>query len=332
MKVLFNHSSPFALAHGGFQIQIEQTKEALEKLGIEVEYVRWWDEGQKGELIHHFSAPPVGFLKLAREKGIPSVVTHLFSSACNRSPLQLKLQAIGTQFLLKFPGQIRNQLNMASFRSADKMIVGLEAERRVLERVFGLPPARIAKVPLGLHSDFLEAGASSRSESFLITTGTIADVKRSVDLARMARQAQVPLLFVGKPYHSGGPYWKAFAQLVDDRFVRYCPHVSDRAEMIQLLKSSRGFVLYSRYENWSLSTHEAVACGLPLLIQDQPWSRECFGSQASYLDAKDDPGNVARLRSFYDKCPEMTSPAIKLFSWDEVAEKLKNCYLDLISG
>lgn len=46
MKVLFDHSFPFALAHGGFQIQIEQTKAALESLGVSVDYLRWWDDSQ----------------------------------------------------------------------------------------------------------------------------------------------------------------------------------------------------------------------------------------------------------------------------------------------
>ena len=40
MKVLFHHHTPFALAHGGLQIQIVQTRAALQKLGVEVEYLR----------------------------------------------------------------------------------------------------------------------------------------------------------------------------------------------------------------------------------------------------------------------------------------------------
>jgi hypothetical protein len=34
MKILFDHPNPFLLAHGGFQIQIEQTQKALEGIGI----------------------------------------------------------------------------------------------------------------------------------------------------------------------------------------------------------------------------------------------------------------------------------------------------------
>jgi len=334
MKVLFDHSWPFALAHGGFQVQIEQSKAALERRGIEVDHVCWWDDRQSGDLIHHFGAPPLSYLQAAQEKGMPVVVTHLFTATCNRTPFQLRVQGAITRGLLALPGwgMIRNQLNWLSFRAADRMIVGLKAEQRVLQTVFGLSDDRIAIVPLGLNQAFLDAGTPARSATHLITTGTITDRKRSVDLALMAREAEVPILFVGKPYSLRDPYWKKFAGLIDGRFVLHREHVTDLAEMITLLQASRGFVLFSRHENWCLSAHEAAACGLPLLVPDQPWSRECFGEQASYLDASGPGQNSTRLRSFYDKCPSQPAPALRLFSWDEVAEQLEACYRSVGSG
>ena len=53
--------------------------------------------------------------------------------------------------------------------------------------------------------------------------------------------------------------------------------------MVALLQASRGFVLMSQFENWCLSAHEAVACGLPVLVPDQNWSRERFGNAARYF-------------------------------------------------
>jgi len=260
-------------------------------------------------------------------------VTHLFTATCNRSPLQLNIQGLVTRVLLDLPGWglIKNQLNWQSFRLADLMIVGLQAERQVLSTVYGLPEAKVSVVPLGLHRDFLEAGKPSRSKPYLITTGTITERKRSVELAQMARTAQVPLLFVGKPYSLNDPYWKAFATLIDNKFVFHRDHVTDRAEMIGLLKSSRGFVIFSQHENWCLSAYEAAACGLPLLVPNQPWSRECFGAQASYLDASMTKTNPDKLRSFYEKCPVLPASDFKLYSWDEVAGQLEAYYRSILS-
>jgi glycosyltransferase involved in cell wall biosynthesis len=328
MKILFDHRLPFSLAHGGFQTQIEQSKAGLEKLGVEVEYFRWWDEKQKGDLIHHWTAPSVAYLKMARQQGTPVVVTHLFTATCNRSPMQLAVQAAITRTMLKVPGWgiIRDQLSWRSFQLASQMIVSLDSERKILRNIFDVPNERITNVPYGMHQDFLNAGQPTRTEPYLITTGTITERKRNVELAEMARAAQVPILFVGKPYSQDDPYWKKFATLIDNRFVLHRNHVDGRSEMIRLLQSSRGFVIYSQYENWCLSAHEAVACGIPVLVQDQPWSRECFGDQAHYLDTNGSSQNPARLRAFYDVCPKLSAPKIRLYSWDDVGSQLKACY------
>src|SRR5271154_6950370 len=99
MKILFDHPFPFALAHGGFQVQIEETMAALVRRSIAVEHVRWWDERQTGDIIHHFSAPSPVSLEMARGKKIPVVITHLFTAACNRSPLQLEIRGVLTRSL-----------------------------------------------------------------------------------------------------------------------------------------------------------------------------------------------------------------------------------------
>src|ERR1700722_3282596 len=104
MKVLFDHSSPFLLAHGGVQLQIEQTRRALEAAHVEVEFVRWWDIQQKGDVIHYFGTIPPGYIRLARQKGIPIVLTTFLSATCNRKDLRLRIQGIVTQTLLRLPG------------------------------------------------------------------------------------------------------------------------------------------------------------------------------------------------------------------------------------
>ena len=85
MKILLNCPLPFALAHGGMQIQIEQTQAALLARGLEVEPLRWWDDRQRGDLIHYFGVAPLDHIRHAQDKGIPLVMTNLFTAACNRT-------------------------------------------------------------------------------------------------------------------------------------------------------------------------------------------------------------------------------------------------------
>jgi len=113
---------------------------------------------------------------------------------------------------------------------------------------------------------------------------------------------------------------------VDEQFVKYHSHVASESEMIQLLQAARGFVLMSRYENWCLSAHEAAACGLPVLLPDQKWSRERFGEHARYFVRPGDPANAAILRQFYEDCPSLPGSAVRLYSWRDTVEQLRTVY------
>jgi glycosyltransferase involved in cell wall biosynthesis len=114
--------------------------------------------------------------------------------------------------------------------------------------------------------------------------------------------------------------------------VRHQPHVNSEREMVSLLQAARGFVLMSWYENWCLSAHEAAACGLPLLLTDQNWSRERFGNGANYFANIGTGGaNVQALKKFYDEAPDLAAPAIKLHSWQDVARALKKTYAEVLA-
>jgi glycosyltransferase involved in cell wall biosynthesis len=333
MKILFDHASPFMLAHGGFQIQIEETKRALERLGVSIEHLRWWDAEQRGDIIHFFGVAPVGYIEQVRQKSLKVIQTVLLTETCNRTDLRLKTQGLITKTLLSLPiaTGVKRQLSWKSFLLCDMNVVGLKAERQVLELVYGVFPERISILPLGLSQEFLAAGPTTSRGDFLINAGTVTARKNTVLLARMARGVQVPILFVGKPYGESDPYWIEFAALIDNRWVRHHPHVKDSTELINLYHSARGSVVMSNYENWCLVAHEAAACGLPLLLPKQKWSLERFGTEASYFSGHGFESAASELRAFYDRSLTAPAPRIKLYSWDEVAKQLKRIYEELLS-
>src|SRR5205807_2170816 len=133
MKVLVDHSWPFSLAHGGVQKQIEESKAALQAVGLEVEYLRWWDSRQEGDLIHFFCAPSAAYLRQARLCQLPVVATVFFSEACNRPDWKLKIQGLATHLILAqpFASGIKEQLTWIAYRRAPRLVVGLQAERSV---------------------------------------------------------------------------------------------------------------------------------------------------------------------------------------------------------
>ena len=66
------------------QIQIEQTKAAPEKIGVNVEYLRWWDETQTGEILHFFGRTPTALVRAAQAKGMKVVQAELLTGQGSR--------------------------------------------------------------------------------------------------------------------------------------------------------------------------------------------------------------------------------------------------------
>ena len=88
----------------------------------------------------------------------------------------------------------------------------------------------------------------------------------------------------------------------------------------------------SDYENWCLTAHEAAACGLPVLLSDQNWSRERFGDQAHYFERIGfSARNVGILKQFHATTRGLPAPAIQLFSWADAARRLQTIYERVLS-
>ena len=88
MRVIFDHPHPFLLTHGGFQIQIEQTFSALRTANVEVEYLRWWDDKQRGDIIHYFGRPTKMYVQQAQQKGINPA--HAVLEDAQKAPVQIR--------------------------------------------------------------------------------------------------------------------------------------------------------------------------------------------------------------------------------------------------
>ena len=332
MKILLEHGMPFQLAHGGYQIQIEQTKRGLEQAGLEVEWLRWWDDSQTGDIIQAFSPITAAVPYHAREKRIPVVLMTLLSGLCDLPPLRLHLKALQDLIFKRLPG-IRGSfgtLPQQIFHLCTHNLVNIHAEARVMEQIYHVPSDRITVIPGGLSKNFLQAKPATKEGDYLICTATITERKNSVELARLAKLAEVPVLFVGKPYHPSSPYWRQFRELIDNRWVRYREHISSTDELIALLRSARGFVINSLIETWCFSAHEAAVCGLPVLLPDQKWSRELFGDQATYLTPRQ-ADNAAILRNFHRQAADAPAPRIQFWSWKQIGEQHAALYKKLLN-
>ena len=333
MKVLFNCPLPFSLAHGGAQIQIEQTKAALEAIGVEVEWMRWWDEAQTGDVLHHFARPAPFFVSLAQAKGWRVVVSELLTEQGSRPAWAHWLHKIGlTLFEHLMPRPFASAISSRAMRMADACVALTKWEAHLMSHVYGVAPECVHVVPNGVEDTFLAPIGSRERSRWLVCTATITERKRVLELARAAVAAQAPTWIIGRPYSEGDPYAVEFVRVARENpeWVRFEGAIADRERLAEVYREARGFVLLSAMESLSLSALEAAACGCPLLLSDLPWATGSFGSHAQYCPIAGTAATSEALRRFYESAPRLAPPPRPL-SWHEVAVQLRALYERLCS-
>ncbi|TSA34351.1 MAG: glycosyltransferase [Verrucomicrobiaceae bacterium] len=339
MKILIDHNEPFLLTHGGFQILIEKTAQALRMEGLDVEYLRWWDPEQKGDVIHFFGRANPGSIHFAHGKGIKYVMHELLTSQGSRSKTQLRLQGLLNKVLRRsLPSSFRLPLRWDSYRMADAILASTGWEAWIMRTLFDAPASRLHIIPTGADDVFFKssAGRAPVRNSPLVCVATITERKRVLELARAAAQAGVPLTFIGKPYSENDPYYLKFLDVVkkSDGIVSYRGAIGDHASLAPVLQQARGFVLLSTMETQSLAAMEAAAAGCPLLLSDLPWARDTFGDTATYLRPPQNTGDFSSslpgaLRAFNDNSSRHASPPPPA-TWSEVARQLVRIYKQLL--
>jgi glycosyltransferase involved in cell wall biosynthesis len=331
MHVLLDHPNPFHLAHGGFQVQILQTHRGIKEAGVQVEWLRWWDEQQPVDVIHYFGRPPLPYLAMAHNKGIKVVLEELLTGVGSRAPRALALERMVIRFLRRtLPCGIHSRFGWDAYRLSDACVANTELEAHLMRYLFGARPERVHVVPNGVEEVFFETPRVPRGK-WLVCSGTITERKRMFELAEAAVKAGCPVWIVGKPYSETDPYGRRFLALAQahPNIIRYEGSIPDRLQLARVYREARGFVLLSTQETRSLSSEEAAACECPLLLSDLPWAHSVFGSHAWYCPLGSVEATAARLKEFYDAAPRLQPPP-KPMPWVAVGHQFRRIYEEIL--
>lgn len=328
MNILFDHPNPFLLAHGGFQTQIEQTRNALLSIGFNVDWVRWWDAGQTADIIHYFGRPSPGYVELAQRKRMKVVMSELLTGLGSRRASMRSLQYLFMRVSrTALPRDFTARLSWDAYRLADACIALTPWEARLMTHFFDADEARVHVVPNGVEEEFFQARRRERGP-WLVCTATITPRKRVVELAEAAIVAKTPLWIVGRPYSEQDEYYLRFLDLCRcaPALIRFAGEITDRTELAEVYRCAHGFVLLSGMESLSISALEAAACECPLLLSDLPWARSTFAQSAAFFPVSNSIAATAKaLRNFYDAAPELPIPP-RPKRWREVAAQLQTIY------
>jgi glycosyltransferase involved in cell wall biosynthesis len=327
MKVLLHDDTPAYLCHGGKQVLAEKLCGSLRNLGIEVEYARWWDPDQNCDLIHSFGCLP-SMVTMAHEVGTRVVLTHIVDEMTNSSRSRRLWHRTRNAAIREFaPGSVRRLFPWHVLPAIDQLVYINKVDAETAIEIYGVERRRTHVIPHGCStSEITRLQAGTReAASYLVSVGSIVPRKNTVVLARAARRAQVPLVFLGKPFSEETPYFEEFKTLVDGKYVIYPGYVSENEKDAWMVGAS-GFVLASRAESGCLAVYEAAAAGLPMLLSDRPWARAYSRNPSVHLVQPVEDALAEKLKRFFDASERMGSCTFPVATWDDIAKRYFGVY------
>lgn len=213
----------------------------------------------------------------------------------------------------------------AEYREADRLLVLAEAQRRTfVDR--GVDPARMTTTPLGVDLDMFRPGERPDDGVFrVLFVGQITQrkgISYLVEAFRRAFPSGAELVLAGPVVGTSRP-WASVPGVV------HAP-ARPRAELAALYRAADVYVLPSLAEGFPLTTMEAMACGVPVIVSDRTAAHDIVGDGVEgYVvpvrDADAIAERLALLRADPDRRARMAAAArrrAERFPWSRYGDQV----------
>ena len=243
--------------------------------------------------------------------------------------------------LRRWYGFLRMQGKVA--RAARRILTPSDSSRRDIARDFGVDPARMETILLGVDDGFVPPTEPRVPGRILAMASADAPMKGIATLleafAKLRTERDVELLLVTRP-EPGGRTERLIDELGIADSVSFVNGVSD-AELVRIMGSAELAVVPSLYEGFSLPTAELMACATPLVVSRAGAIPEVVGDDGACADLVT-PGDVGELElaiaGLLDDPERRTRMGaagrrrvLEKFSWRAVAEATARAYEDTIA-
>jgi teichuronic acid biosynthesis glycosyltransferase TuaC len=272
---------------------------------------------------HYFYPDGVALQRVAREFGIPIVIT-----------------ARGTDLNLipQFP-RPRRMIQRAA-QQADGLITVCEALKAPLVKM-GIAPERITVLRNGVDLElFRPVDRAAARADFGLTRRTLASVGHLIQrkghhhvIAALPRLPGTELLVAGEGEEKSALQAQAHALGVADR-VRFLGAIGqDRLRL--LYNAADALVLASSREGWANVLLEAMACGTPVIASNVWGTPEVVASPAAgvLMESLDADGVVRAAETLFGALPERTTTRAyaEKFGWQPTTEGQLNLFHEILS-
>jgi glycosyltransferase involved in cell wall biosynthesis len=239
-------------------------------------------------------------------------------------------------------GFLRMQRRVA--RRARTILTPSEASRRDIATDFGVDPARMRAILLGVDDGFAPPTTPRVPGRILAMASADAPMKGIATLleafAKLRVERDLELVLVSRPA-PGGPTEQIIDTLGIADHVRFVHGISD-AELVELMGSAELACVPSLYEGFSLPTAELMACATPLVVSRAGAIPEVVGPDGECADLVT-PGDVGELEQTLAALlddPERRAAMGRrgrarveaLFSWRAVAQATAEAYAETVAA
>jgi glycosyltransferase involved in cell wall biosynthesis len=288
------------------------------------------------DVVHDNQVLGYGMLEVER-MGLPLVTTiHHPITFDRRIDLAQTRNPWRKLTLRRWYGFLRMQGRVA--RQARRIITPSETSKRDIAKDFGVDPARMQVVLLGVDDIFVPPTRPRVKGRIMAMASADAPMKGIATLleafAKLRTERDVELILVTQP-KPGGRTEKLIDKLSITDSVRFVHGISD-AELVELMGSAEVACVPSLYEGFSLPTAELMACGTPLIASRAGAIPEVVGPDGLCSDLVT-PGDVgeleAALAALLDDPERRERYGVngrrrveELFSWRAVAAQVAQVY------
>lgn len=311
MKVaFFLFFPPTIWAPGGVSVQVDRSKAALERLGVQVSLFNHWERSRDFDLLHLFGSTHevAGLVESATGLGIPTVVSAIFGSG--RSPWKGWAAARAARLL---PLTTVHGLRRRLLHRADIVIAISKAEAAGLRSRFSLDARKLRVVYSGVDGDrFRDARADAFTErygltNFVLQVGRVNREKGQSRLIRAMDGLGLELVIIGPEDPTDRQGVREFRSMLTGReWVHYLGPIPHHDPLLpSAFKAARVHALPSRFESLGFVTLEAAAAGCAVATGPYPPIVEYLGSRAYYFDPESEASIRKVIKQAHENGPDL---------------------------
>ena len=238
--------------------------------------------------------------------------------------------------------RLRRAFYRASARSAARVVTDSEFSAAEIHAAYGIPPSRIAVVPLGVVPRFADGEPEDASvpEPFVLHVGDLhprrnLTVVLDAVLALRARGGPAAELTLAVAGVDRGlvPELRARAEAAGARGALTVLDVVSDAQLDALYRAAAALVYPSLYEGFGLPVLEAMARGTPVVAARASSVPEVLGDAGVLLDPGDAAGWVSSLDAIIGQPDRRAALAeagrtrAATFTWERTARATYDVYL-----